>query len=190
MSELSRCGRIYNGFDAAWKAAELRSIKGSAALQIDSCNLHPDAPDAFHVRKAKGKASTRVKRYRPDPFPPVVAALIDKRDEGLCQRCGRGGRLERHHRRLKSMGGSKARAHTQCACNGLSLCRRCHSEVHERPGAAVRPGGYIVMQSVARPGSMQVLRHLGVGAFDEQVFDPQWATCDGRWVHSPAETED
>lgn len=63
VSELSRCGRVYQGFDAAWKAAELRSLKGSAALEIISCDRHPDSPDAFHVRKAKGKASTRVKRY-------------------------------------------------------------------------------------------------------------------------------
>lgn len=183
VSELPRCGKVYNGFDEAWKAAELRTIK------IISCDLHPDVPGAWHIRQGK-TATTRVERYRPDPFPPVVAALIDKRDQGLCQGCGRGGQLERHHRRLKGMGGSKARSHTQCCCNGLSLCRTCHAWAHEHPAMA-RSGeyGWIVIQGAARPARIGVIRFAKADP-EWSAADQQWATCDGRWVHGPMEAED
>lgn len=170
---LSRCGRVYPTFDAALKAAELRSSKSDVLWQATSCAFD----DHWHVVEKSAKA------VRLDPFPPVVAAQLDKRDR-QCQRCGRSGlRLERHHRRAKSMGGSKARSHTQCACNGLRLCRTCHAYVHEHP-AESRQNGWIVRQGVALPGRIAVNCCLG-----ELVFDDYWPTCDGQWVHSPLETE-
>jgi hypothetical protein len=183
MTGLSRCGRVYPTFDAAYKAAELRELKGVGKFRVTSCLFG----EHWHVRDA-GLIIGQAKRYRPDPFPPLVAALIDKRDEGQCQRCGLSTRLERHHRRAKGSGGSGARAHTQCPCNGLSLCRGCHREAHEHPAAA-RDMGVIVRQGVALPGRIGVMRFFPGG--DEQpIEDEQWLTCTGQWVHCQKETED
>jgi hypothetical protein len=184
MGELSRCGRVYPTFGAAYKAAELRSSRG-AARKVVSCAFG----DHWHVLLAASVIGRPVKRYRPDPFPPIVAAMIDKRDEGLCQRCGSGGRLERHHRRAKGSGGSRARSHTQCPCNALTLCWRCHRWAHEHPARA-KDHGIIVPQSVAWPGQGAVHRYYASALDDELPADWQWATCSGQWVHCPAETED
>ena len=178
MTGLSRCGRVYPTLFEAIKAAEARTFKTMEFWKATSCAFG----DHWHVVQPKAVRGL-------DPFPPLIARLIDKRDEGHCQRCGRSGRLERHHRRAKGSGGSKARAHTQCPCNALSLCRRCHGLVHEHPALA-RDQGWIVSQSAARPSLWGVARWIGADDFDFPMLDEQWLTCDGRWVHSPLETED
>lgn len=182
MAELSRCGRRYPTFDEAYKAAELRSSKGAGALKVVSCSFG----DHWHVIPANSFIG-QVKIYRPDPFPPPVVKLIDERDQGQCQGCGRETRLERHHRRAKGSGGSKARAHTQCPCNALSLCRRCHAFAHEHPADA-RSVGFVVRQAVARPQFIAVIRY-GLAATEYRAADVFWPTCDGLWVRSPGETE-
>jgi hypothetical protein len=174
---LSQCGRRYEDFGAALRAAQLRASQGAATLTVVSCGLC----EYWHLVPATPRAVL-------DPFPPAVARQLRERDE-WCQRCGRAGRLENHHRRAKSMGGSKARSHTQCACNGLRLCRACHQWVHEHPAAA-REHGWIVRQGVHEPRRSGVTRCIGENDRGQPVLDPQWATCDGRWVHSPLETED
>lgn len=181
MTGLSRCGRVYRTFDEAYRAAEARSFKTKSALKVASCAFG----EHWHVLPAN-QVIGLTKPPRLDPFPPIVAKLIDARDEGLCQRCGRETRLERHHRRAKGSGGSKSRSHTQCPCNSLSLCRRCHAWTHANPSMA-RLEGTIVRQAVNRPGAVGVLRYLLAGDWAADVF---WATCDGRWVHGPKETED
>lgn len=187
MSELSkcRCGRrAYQSLVTAVKAADAKVFKTQQPWRAVGCSFG----DYFHV-VLKGEVIGQQKRYRPDPFPPLVQKIIDKRDEGRCQRCGRAGlRLERHHRRAKSMGGSTARSHTQCPCNALSLCRSCHAYVHEHP-ADSRDQGWITRQGVTRPGHSRVMRSIGEDDWGN-LLDPQWATCDGRWVHSPMEAED
>lgn len=176
---LSRCGRVYSTFDAAYKAAEQRTFKTGRKHLASGCTICAD----WHVIDSSVALAVQL-----DPFPPVVARQLDQRDE-YCQRCGRGpARLERHHRRAKCMGGSKARAHTQCACNGLKLCRQCHAWVHDHP-AESRDHGWIVRQGVALPAMCGVTRCIGVSDQGQPVLDPQWATCDGRWVHSPQEAE-
>lgn len=178
---LSACpaGRVY-AFNAALKAAELRTSKSDENWKATSCRF----AEHWHVVST----SPVVKL---DPFPPTVAAQLDRRDEH-CQRCGRGGRLERHHRRAKHMGGSKGRAHTQCACNGLRLCRTCHRWVHENVTEAT-DHGWIVKQAVVLPAKAGVTRCIGVAMEDwapVPVLDPQWLRCDGTAVHSPLEVED
>lgn len=179
---LSRCGRVYQSFDEAYKAASARGFKTGREHVVTSCSVCAD----WHVLP-KGQMIGKPKPYRPDPFPPPVVKLIDARDEH-CQGCGSSGRLERHHRRAKGSGGSKARAHTQCVCNALRLCRRCHDWTHRNPAGA-RQIGFIVRQAVARPGSIAVLRYP-LGASEYFAVDEFWATCSGEWVHSPGETED
>ena len=174
MSGLSRCGRQYRTFESAVMAGELRTAKGARPLSVVSCDLG----DHWHLippKQATGHAYSR-----PDPFPPPVAALLDARDE-VCQRCGRSGRLERHHRRAKASGGSKARSHTQCACNGVKLCRSCHNWVHLNPRSA-RAEGWIVLQSVSRPGSLAMSLYSVLACDDPWLPEILWPTCDGRWM--------
>jgi 5-methylcytosine-specific restriction endonuclease McrA len=180
MTGLSRCGRVYPTFDAAYKAAASRMSKGSGDMRVMSCAFG----EHWHVTATK--VIGRRERYRPDPFPPVVQKLIDARDGGLCQRCGSDGRMERHHRRAKGSGGSRARSHTQCPCNALSLCWRCHRWAHEHPARA-RDLGIVVPQHVDRPGRVSVERYKSDREF---AADEQWLTCSGQWVHCPAETEE
>ena len=131
MTGLSRCGRRYASLESAILAGELRTSKGARPLAVVACALG----DHWHLVPP---ANVTGKGYSsPDPFPPPVRSLLVKRDE-CCQRCGHTGRLEAHHRRAKASGGSSARAHTQCACNGVLLCRRCHEWVQPEPEESPR----------------------------------------------------
>jgi hypothetical protein len=47
--------------------------------------------------------------------------------------------------------------HTHCPCNGVLLCRVCHSKTHAQP-AESREVGLIVSRYVAEPGSVPALR--------------------------------
>ncbi|MGH3304125.1 MAG: hypothetical protein ACRDOK_21085 [Streptosporangiaceae bacterium] len=107
------------------------------------------------------------------PFPPRVLALIDVRDERRCQRCATGSELHHHHRRGKGQGGSRA-PHTQCPCNGITLCWRCHDWAHVRGRAVAERLGFVVSQSVAEPGTVPVTR-FGRGR-------SWYPACDGEWV--------
>lgn len=83
----------------------------------------------------------------------------------LCVRCnGRG--YEWHHRRSR-----RVRAdHRHCSCNGLLLCRTCHTWAHRNPDEA-RVTGFIVSQWVDEPFMVPV--------FTEGYWQP---SCNGKWV--------
>ncbi|MDE2667223.1 MAG: HNH endonuclease signature motif containing protein [Acidobacteriota bacterium] len=51
-----------------------------------------------------------------------------KRTGYRCERCGKAGRLEVHHKRPLHRGGD-----AYAADNLAVLCRRCHIEAHRRP---------------------------------------------------------
>ncbi len=173
MTGLSRCGRPYPTLARALLAAELRAAKSGKAYIATGCETGADHWHVILSAKANGAA--------PDPFPPVIRALLVKRDE-CCQRCGWTGRLEAHHRRAKASGGSSARAHTQCACNGVMLCRLCHGWVHANPRKA-RARGLIVLQSASRPATVSMaFRRDPYG--DWNPFSPEtliYPTCEGGW---------
>lgn len=175
---LSRCGRQYPDFNAAYKAAESRTYKGKP-MTVVSCAIG----EHWHVTTRANARSTG-ERTGLDPFPPAVRAQLVTRDE-CCQRCGSTGRLEAHHRRAKHMGGSKGRSHTQCACNGVMVCRRCHSWIHSNPKQA-RAEGWIVSQSVSLPGSVSFYRRFPLAPPGTPLDDRDWnlehfPTCEGGW---------
>lgn len=184
MTGLSRCGRRYPSLESAILAGELRTSKGAKPLAVVSCALG----DHWHLvppGNVTGKNDSR-----PDPFPPVIAALLDVRDE-VCQMGGGAdgclGRLERHHRRAKAAGGSSGRAHTQCACNGVKLCRKHHEWVHLNPRKA-RSYGFIVLQSVRLPGSVAMVPWFVRLSYSEVVnygTRHLYPTCDGGWNDQP-----
>lgn len=176
---MRRCGRRY-----ATKAAALRSkLYLAGGRTVATC---PDpACGGVHLRKAEAPKATP-RPAAAHPFPAAVATLIDARDvdlltgERCCQSCGSTENLERHHRRLKGMGGSDDRAHAQCACNGLTLCRREHrgrNGVHRGIRKLAEAMGFIVPQQVDEPGQVGVMRFAAT-----EGGATQFATCDGRWV--------
>jgi hypothetical protein len=132
------------------------------------------------------------------PFGQMVCGLIDARDSDhddalpmrLCQRCGSARNLQRHHRRAKAKGGSAARPHTQCCCNGILLCgpyrssAGCHAWAHAHPEEA-RAEGWIVSQSVDEPGSVGVMRFAAA-----EDGATQWPTCSGEWAQAAPEARE
>jgi len=59
---------------------------------------------------------------------PVVLARAGNR----CERCGRAGKLDLHHRRMRSQGG------THHASNLVAICRACHEAIHAGAADAAR----------------------------------------------------
>lgn len=57
----------------------------------------------------------------------LTLAEVRLRDGDRCARCGRGGDLHVHHRRLRSQGGSGE------ASNLITLCPACHRFIHMDP---------------------------------------------------------
>jgi hypothetical protein len=119
-------------------------------------------------------------RWRKDTIPPKVRGQVDTRDSHdgarLCVLCGFPGELHRHHRRLKGIGGDK-RAHTDCACNIVTLCEGCHYWAHVIGRYSAEAEGFIVSGAELLPGSVSVLVHSEGDASGTQA----WPTCDGEW---------
>lgn len=97
-------------------------------------------------------------------IPQESRTLVEGREAGRCLRClGRG--RDWHHRRSR-----RVRAgHRHCACNGVLLCRTCHSWAHANPDEA-QATGFVVSQWVDEPLMVPVFSGTG-----------WWqVTCDGR----------
>ena len=114
---------------------------------------------------------------RRESFPPAVAALIDARDL-WCIHCGSPRDLQRHHRRIKGMGGDP-RPHTDCACVGVRICLTCHDWAHSGKGRReAEAEGLIIPRSTVRPWTLSVLVHIeaDIGGL------LKYPSCDGRWL--------
>lgn len=57
--------------------------------------------------------------------------IVFDRDGGKCLRC-LGDGMDVHHRRVKGMGGSSS-PQTHGLANLITLCRDCHSYIHDHP---------------------------------------------------------
>ncbi len=70
---------------------------------------------------------TKCPRVRLDPksYRQLCQHVLE-RDKWRCQQCGRLAELQVHHIKLRSQLGNDAE------CNLITLCARCHQEVHLR----------------------------------------------------------
>jgi 5-methylcytosine-specific restriction endonuclease McrA len=69
----------------------------------------------------------------------AVRKAVLLRDEGRCRRCLREA-AEVHHRRLKQRGGTKDEETLYGLSNLVSVCRRCHNEIHAEPALSYEQG--------------------------------------------------
>ena len=130
----------------------------------------PKIKDAATRRAGSGSG-------RRESFSPDVAALIDARDP-WCIHCGSPRDLQRHHRRIKGMGGD-GRPHTNCACVGVRICLTCHEWAHSSKGRREAGAeGLIIPRSTVRPWTLGVLVHLE----DDRGGLLKYPSCDGRWL--------
>jgi len=137
--------------------------------------------------KPKGKsAATRravTAPRRDESFPPDVAALIDARDP-WCIHCGSPRDLQRHHRRIRGIGGD-GRDHTHCACNGVRVCAAEHAWIHDTAEGRreAEAEGLIIPRSTLEPWTLAVLVHLE----EDRGGQHKYPTCDGRWADDLSE---
>lgn len=105
-------------------------------------------------------------------IPHMSRLMVQHRSYNRCARCGLTG-SEWHHRRSRSVRDE----HQHCPCNGVWLCRDCHSWVHAHPFEA-RTSGWIVSR-YATPGDVPMLTQqhgwvtLGHDGTYEGVSDPR-----------------
>ena len=115
-----------------------------------------------------------------DTIPLRVRKLVDARDSvdgvRLSVLSGMAGRLHRHHRRLKQMGGD-TRPHTDCPCNVILLDEGEHYWAHTIGRVDAEAEGLIVPSAVLFPGAASVLVHGEGDAGGAEM----WPTCDGHW---------
>jgi hypothetical protein len=82
--------------------------------------------------------------------------MVQQREGGRCALCVGGRGVDWHHRRSR-----RVRAdHRHCACNGLLLCRTCHSWAHANPDEAQAVGS-VVSQWVDEPFLVPLHTALG-----------------------------
>lgn len=82
----------------------------------------------------------KAKRVVKDAAWEYCKRVVRDRDRSKCQKCFQAGsRLDVHHRKPKQMGGSDSLTEFGLA-NLISLCRDCHSWVHQHPEAATMMG--------------------------------------------------
>lgn len=84
--------------------------------------------------------------------------MVCSRDQWLCVRCERPA-TDCHHRKPRKMGGTRNAETNYGLANLVSLCRACHSYVHDNPAWAYG-AGYLVHEG---DDPEDVLIELGCG---------------------------
>jgi len=92
---------------------------------------------------------------RPQGFTPATRELVNARSGWKCERCGKRGDMQYHHRRARGMGSTK-RPESNLAANCLHLDSACHAEIESRRAVAYE-NGWLVRQQEA-PTDVPVLR--------------------------------
>jgi 5-methylcytosine-specific restriction protein A len=109
-------------------------------------------------------------------IPAKSRNLVRERAHHRCERClSPAPRGEWHHRRGRSV----VDGHTHCPCNGVWLCRTCHSWAHTNPTEA-RKAGWIVSRWVAVPGTVPITRQLGTTWRNDCVGTAELVTSSER----------
>ena len=190
-SPLRQCGRQY-----ADEAEALRSKAGQRpGVLVELCwaggHFHITTPRITASRAgefpaAESRARNAATRKagsgsgRHESFSPAVAALIDARDP-WCIHCGSPRDLQRHHRRIKGIGGDP-RPHTDCSCVGVRICLTCHDRAHSGKGRReAEAEGLIIPRSTVEPWTLSVLVHLE----EDRGGLNLWPLCDGTWGYAP-----
>lgn len=98
-------------------------------------------------------------------IPTKSRQVVNERSQRRCERCGGVG-TDWHHRRRRNVRDS----HQHEACNGVLLCRTCHSWAHLHPRDA-REEGWILATTVSDPSAEPI----------NTVWGIRRLTCDGRY---------
>lgn len=129
---------------------------------------------------AKSKAPAKPRKR---PSRPAVTAeekacrqVVSERSEGMCEKCGRPGPLEKAHRIARSQGGRWD------ASNVLDLCHDCHHGNHGEPKVAYDHGWHLRGHVEDTTGARVLLRKgwsVGWALLDDQggyewVDGPEW----------------
>lgn len=100
-------------------------------------------------------------------FTQKTRTLIRWRAAHRCERCGvPSPNGQAHHRRSRRVVGP----HRHCVCNGMWLCRTCHTQVHGNVNQS-RKEGWIVSQWAKQPAEIPVTTTWGKRFHD----------CDGHY---------
>lgn len=112
-------------------------------------------------------------------FSPAVRSLVGARCAGGCERCGRHGRLELHHRLYRSRLGSGEAGNALALC-GFGNAGGCHGVAHSRVGEVE---GLSVRSGVDPFGVPVRLHRFGLAllAADGRVLRAIGQAC---WSHS------
>jgi hypothetical protein len=104
-----------------------------------------------------------------------VRPLLVMRSQGRCELCGGvlSGLWEAHHRQLRRLG-------VDCACNGLALHPRCHTQhrdsVHDNPAASYARGTLVHSWDDPAAAPLILPRVLQLGA------DAVLLSCGGTYT--------
>ena len=86
------------------------------------------------MKRKKGLRPRSERRERFEAELDTLTPLLVARSRGICEICGSGVAIHRHHRLRRSQGGRNELA------NLLHLCRLCHDTVHAYPAVSYERG--------------------------------------------------